>query len=207
MMSGYLKVASCSLTDRGSIVCECAIPNWEVKALYCNIIEAWLGNGHGMEWYQSFLSYLLKGNVEKFTENFGQVLSQTISVHDMAHNPEAFYHGFMLGLVAGLDSRQYEVKSNRESGLGRYDIVIIPKDISKTAIIFEIKSIAPPKILKRKLPEFLDTTLTKEAQNALEQINRNKYMLELIQRGLANIIKIGLAFSGKEFRVKFECGK
>jgi hypothetical protein len=146
----------------GMTKCELAIPNFEVRVLYRSIIENWLGNGHGMEWYQSFLTYLLNGNIEKFTQNFGQVLAQTISVHDVAHNPEAFYHGFMLGLAAGLDQKQYELKSNRESGSGRYDIAIIPKNISKPAIILEIKSITPPKLSKRKLSEFLDTVLAKD---------------------------------------------
>ena len=173
-------------------------------ARYRSIIENWLGNGHGMEWYQSFLTYLLNGNIEKFTLNFGQVLAQTISVHDVAHNPEAFYHGFMLGLAAGLDRKQYALKSNRESGSGRYDIAIIPKSTTKPAIILEIKSIVPPKLSKRKLPEFLDTVLVQEAQNALEQINRNKYTMELVQRGITNIVKIGLAVSGKNFRVATE---
>ena len=131
-------------------------------------------------------------------------LSQTVSVHDTAHNPEAFYHGFMLGLTVGLNQKQYEIKSNRESGLGRYDIAIIPKDILKSAIILEIKSIAPPKVSKKKLELFLENTLAQEAQKALEQINHNKYTLELIQRGLKNIVKIGLAFSGKNFKVAAE---
>ena len=103
LMSGYLKIASSFLNDRGNTICECAIPNWEVKAIYFNIIETWLGNGQGIEWYQNFLSYLLSGNIEKFVGNFGQVLLRTISVYDVAHNPEAFYHGFMLGLIAGID--------------------------------------------------------------------------------------------------------
>lgn len=204
MMSGYLKAASSTLNERGEIVCECAIPNWEVKALYCNIIEAWLGNGYGMEWYQSFLRYLLSGDIEKFTRDFGQVLARTISVYDVAHNPEAFYHGFMLGLAAGLDQRQYEIKSNRESEAGRYDIAIIPKDLTKPAIILEIKSISPPKVSKSKLSKVLDALLIREAEKALEQINHQQYILELVQRGFGNIIKIGLAFSGKEFRVTSE---
>ena len=144
---------------------------------------------------------MLQGNIEKFAENFGRVLYQTISIYDVAHNPEAFYHGFMLGLVAGVDQKQYEVKSNRESGAGRYDIAIMPKDSAKCAIILEIKSVILPKLSKRQHEKFLTTTLTKGAQQALAQINRNKYIVELTQRGATNIIKIGLAFSGKEFRV------
>lgn len=202
LMSGYLKAAATKI-DMGNTICECAIPNLEVKMLYSNIIREWLGNGHGILWYQTFLSYLLHGDIEKFIENFGQVLLRTISVHDVAHNPEAFYHGFMLGLIAGIDQKQYELKSNRESGLGRYDIAIIPRDIKKIGIILELKSVVPPKTTKRKLPEVLDSLLEKESQKALEQINRNQYTVDLVQRRIINIIKIGIAFCGKEFKINY----
>jgi hypothetical protein len=203
LMSGYLKAISAIVDEKGKTICQCAIPNWEVKVLYCDIIESWLGNGHGEGWYQSFLKFLLEGDIEKFTLNFGQVLAQTISVYDVAHNPEAFYHGFMLGLAAGLDQKQYELKSNRESGLGRYDIVIVPRETSKLAIILEIKSVLIHKIPKKNF-RILDSLLTREAQKALEQINRNQYAVELVQRGFRNIVKIGISFSGKEFRVMSE---
>jgi len=203
LMSGYLKSVSITM-DMGKIICECAIPNLEVKILYRDIIEEWLGNRGGSEWYQNFLSYLLSGNIEKFTEDFGKVLLRTISVHDLAHNPEAFYHGFMLGLAAGIDQSKYEIKSNRESGLGRYDIAIIPKDTVKPAIILEIKSVSPPKVPAKNFSKVLDSLLTRESKKALEQINRNQYTVDLVHRGIANIVKIGLAFSGKEFRVTSE---
>jgi hypothetical protein len=204
LMSGYLKIVSAVINDRGNTICECAIPNWEVKAIYFNIIESWLGNGQGIEWYQNFLAYLLSGNIEKFVENFGQVLLRIISVHDVAHNPEAFYHGFMLGLIAGIDQKQYELKSNRESGLGRYDIAIIPLDIKKIGIILELKSVVPPKAPKRTMAKVLDDLLLGEAQKALKQINSKQYTIDLAQKGVTNILKIGLAFCGKEFRAASE---
>ena len=204
LMSGYLQAIASTINQQGQTICTCAIPNWEVRTLYYNIIAGWLGNGQGMRWYQSFLTDLLNGDIPKFTEDFAQVLSQTISVYDAAHNPEAFYHGFMLGLTAGVDQKQYEIKSNRESGAGRYDIAIMPKDVSRLAIILELKSIAPPKYSKKKLADFLDTTLAGEAQKALAQIDHNQYTLELAQRGIVNIVKLGIAFSGKSFRIASE---
>jgi hypothetical protein len=204
LMSGYLKPTSTVINERGKIVCRLAIPNWEVKVLHCDIVEEWLNNGHKAGWYHSFLSYLLDGNVEKFTENFGEVLIRTISVHDLAHNPEAFYHGFMLGLAAGIDQNKYEIKSNRESGLGRYDIAIIPKDISKPAVILEIKSVSPPKVPAKNFPKVLDSLLARESKKALEQINRNQYAVDLVHKGIVNIVKVGLAFSGKEFKITSE---
>jgi len=113
----------------------------------------------------------------------------------------------MLGLTAGVDQKRYEIKSNRESGLGRYDIAIIPKDIEKPAIILEIKSISPPKVPKKNLERVLETLLETEAKKALEQINQKQYMTDLIQRGFLNIVKIGLSFSGKEFKVVYETSK
>ncbi|MEI8055700.1 MAG: AAA family ATPase [bacterium] len=203
LMSGYLKSVSTAI-NMGDIICKCAIPNLEVKLLYRNIIKEWLGNSGGSEWYQSFLSYLLKGDIEKFTEGFGEVLLRTISVYDLTHNPEAFYHGFMLGLAAGIDQEQYEVKSNRESGLGRYDIAIIPKDVLKLAVILEIKSISPPKVPEKNFSKVLDALLNRESKKALKQINKNQYTADLEHRGIANIVKIGLAFCGKEFRITSE---
>jgi len=205
LMSGYLKAISTNI-DMGRIICKCAIPNLEVKILYRNIIEEWLGNGHGIMWYQNFLSCLLKGDIDSFEKYFGEILIRTISVHDTAHNPEAFYQGFMLGLAAGIDQNQYEVRSNRESGLGRYDIAIVPRDIKKIGIILELKSIMPPKVTKRTLAKVVDTLLVQEAQKALKQIDNNRYTIDLVHRGIVNIVKIGLAFSGKEFRVAYEGG-
>lgn len=203
LMSGYLKAISTTINADGETICECAILNWEVKTVYCGTIKSWLGNGSGEEWYKNFLNELLKGNVEKFTANFGQVLAQTISVYDVAHNPEAFYHGFMLGLVASLDQKQYELKSNRESGLGRYDIAIIPRDTAELTIIFEIKSVALPKNIK-DLEDFLETALPQAAKRALIQIDQKQYIQELQQRGQRKVLKIGLAISGKEFRLAAE---
>jgi len=198
LMNGYLKVVKATVIE-GVTECELAIPNFEIKILYRMMVKSWLGNGNGAEWYQNFLTHLLNGDIESFKQDFGQVLTRTISVHDAAHNPEAFYHGFILGLTAGLDQAKYEIRSNKESGLGRYDIAIIPKDLSRLAIIFEIKSLTPPKLTKKKLAKYLELELTKAAQIALEQINGKQYETELSQRGINNILKIGLAFSGKNF--------
>jgi hypothetical protein len=172
---------------------ECAIPNYEVKSLYCSIIKNWLGNGQSKR-YENFLACLLAGNIEQFIQGLSQILLQTISVHDTAHKPEAFYHGFFLGLAAGLDKDRYELKSNRESGYGRYDIAIIPKDILQPVIILELKSARSSSA----------ADLKQEAQTALEQINQKQYVAEVQQRGCTQIIKLGIAFCGKEFRVAFD---
>jgi PD-(D/E)XK nuclease superfamily len=178
-------------------LCQLEIPNQEIRNLYRKIIELWLSNGKGIEWYNEFLNHLLTGNVEGFKDSLGNIMLQTISVHDVSRDPEAFYQGLMIGLTASLDKSDYEKKSNRESGHGRYDIVIIPKDTNKLAIILELKSIKPPKKEKS-----LEPMLQQEAKKALTQIDKNEYTAELKQRGIKNVLKIGLAFSGKEFHVE-----
>lgn len=197
-MSGYLKVISSSITDDGNKLCEVRIPNHEIEGLYKTIIRQWLANGNGLGWYDRFLESLLLGQVKKFEQHLIEMMRHTVSFHDTAKYPEAFYHGLMLGLIASLDKRQYEIKSNRESGDGRYDIVIIPTDPAKLAIILEFKSVKAPKECDE---EQLDNLLLYAAQQALQQIHLLHYETELKQRGLKEIIKIGLAFSGKHLRV------
>jgi hypothetical protein len=196
LMTGYLKVVSSEETLQGTL-CQLEIPNQEIRNLYRKIIELWLSNGKGIEWYNEFLNHLLTGNVKGFEDSLSNIMLQTISVHDLAREPEAFYQGLMIGLTASLDKRDYEKKSNRESGYGRYDIVIIPRDINKLAIILELKSVKAP-----KKGENLKLLLQQEAKEALIQIDKNAYSSELKQRGIKNVLKMGLAFCGKDFYVE-----
>jgi Predicted AAA-ATPase/PD-(D/E)XK nuclease superfamily len=195
LMTGYLKVVSSQETLQGTL-CQLEIPNQEIRNLYRKIIELWLSNGKGIEWYNEFLKHLLTGNVEGFKDSLSNILLQTISVHDLSREPEAFYQGLMIGLTASLDKRDYEKKSNRE-GYGRYDIVIIPRDINKLAIILELKSVKAP-----KKEENLKLLLQQDAKEALIQIDKNAYSSELKQRGIKNVLKMGLAFCGKDFYIE-----
>ncbi|MCC2666693.1 MAG: Protein of unknown function (DUF1703)/Predicted AAA-ATPase, partial [Gammaproteobacteria bacterium] len=116
LMSGYLKVLSQRHTEQG-LWCQLKIPNKEVKNLYRQIIEQWLSNGHGITWYNQFLDHLLTGNIDLFEKELKELMEQTVSSHDTSHNPEAFYHGLMIGLTASLyHSEHYEIESNKESG-------------------------------------------------------------------------------------------
>lgn len=196
LMAGYLQVASSEKTSQGTL-CQLQIPNQEIRNLYRKIIEQWLSNGKGILWYNEFLNNLLTGNVTEFKANLKEIMLQTISVHDLGCEPEAFYQGLMIGLTASLDKREYEKKSNKESGLGRYDIVIIPKDIRKLAIILELKSVR----LSKK-DNILASLLQSEAKQALLQIDKNEYQAELEQGGITNVLKLGIAFCGKEFYIE-----
>ena len=190
VMSGYLKIISKTTDSPFDSNYNCAIPNLEVKSLYCKIIKTWLGGGE-LERCDDFLRALLTGNIPVLTEGLKTILLQLVSSHDVAHKPEAFYHGLWLGLLAGLEAKYYDVRSNQESGLGRYDIAIFPKDLTKPAIIMELKSLA------RAKTQADEHDLVEAANIALAQIDQQQYIIDAQKRGFANVIKIGIAFMGK----------
>src|SRR5207302_1024785 len=101
VMAGYLKVESQQYTDDG-LLCQLTIPNHEIRNLYQQIIKLWLGNGYGIEWTNQFLDHLLMSHLPAFEQDLKQVMEQTVSHHDTSRDPEAFYHGLMIGLTASL---------------------------------------------------------------------------------------------------------
>jgi len=184
LMSGYLKPVKLEMTP-GYKKCELKIPNKEVAVLYREIIYEWLSQRAGLSWYHEMMEHLIKGEVDDFCENVKNLLNDMVSFHDAAaHRGEVFYHGLTLGLVAGLNELYY-VRSNRESGEGRYDIAMFPKDKSHAGVIFELKVSAN------------ETALVSDAKKALQQIDALNYESELQAQGVEKIIKIGISFSGK----------
>jgi hypothetical protein len=199
LMSGYLKVVSHNII-KGRVIHTLAIPNEEVRSLFRDIIDQWFSDGHALGWYNQFLNDLLLGNLLEFEKGLQEIMLQIASVHDMAKDPEAFFHGFFLGLSASLHKGgEYELKSNRESGYGRYDVAIFPRDHNKTGVIMEFKMIDGT----RKKND-LKLKLKKAANEALDQIHDQGYLEEFEQRGIKQIIKLGLAFSGKVFCMAHE---
>ncbi len=119
-------------------------------------------------------------------------MQQVVSVHDTARDSEAFYHGLVVGLTASLqDDDNYELRSNRESGQGRYDYFIVSRDSSKLSILMEFKRTEA-------------NALQSAAQAALSQIDLKYYFAEAEQRGINRLLKIGIAFSGKAFVIESE---
>ena len=193
VMTGYLKVVS-SPTVEGSNKYELALPNKEVRYFYQNAIQIWLSDKNGAMWYQNFLEDLLVGKLLNFEKKLLQIVQATFSVRDVEkHEPEKFYHAFMLGLLATLQN-SYDITSNREAGLGYNDFLIIPKDLSKYGVVLEFKA---PK-------DATEANLVKEAAVALQQIKQKKYAMELEMKGVKNIISIGIAFAKKDVRICFE---
>lgn len=198
-MSGYLKCVHEEQQDNGAILYELAIPNREITLLYQNMIQTWLGNGETVSAYNNFLNQLLAGHLENIEKPLTDMLFNIASFHDMAREPEAFYQGFMLGLTATLLPQKYTVKSNKESGLGYYDLVIMPKDNTQLAVIIELKQVDIPK--KAKNTEKL---LQEASQKALQQIKSNHYHAECQQLGFTKIAYLGIAFSGKNLKMAYE---
>ncbi|MBF0361029.1 MAG: AAA family ATPase [Oligoflexia bacterium] len=194
--AGYLNVVSSRLDEDGTI-CTLEIPNKEIYGLYRSMIKSWLSSTRSINWYNEFLKNLLVGNTIKFAENLEIIFTQIVSVRDFGREPEIFYHGLMLVLVASIDSKLYEISSNRESGHGYHDIMIIPKDENKLGIILELKSVS--KIPKKE--QLITSALKKSAKEALVQIDKKKYVAGMRQRGIKKVVKIGIAFAGKRLQV------
>lgn len=191
-MTGYLKVDSCKPTKRG-IECSLSIPNKEILNLYEKIVAEWLSKGKNSRWYDAFIQNLLDGDVAAFTKDLQSIMEQVISVHDTARDPEAFYHGLVIGLTAGLhNDENYELRSNRESSKGRYDYFIISRDPNQLSILMEFKKTDSP--LPRKLK--------KAAKAALKQMDVKQYLAEAEQRAIKRLLRIGIAFNGKHFALE-----
>lgn len=196
-LTGYLKVISSQRQDQG-VLAELRIPNREVRNLYRQIIESWLANGQGIIWYNSFLNHLLTCDFETFAIELQQVMENIVSSHDTARDPEAFYHGLIIGLTASLyKNPAYEIRSNRESGYGRYDYLILSLDKTRPTLLLELKRIEPVKNNQER-----ERKLEQAAQAALQQIEQLGYLNEAQQRGCPTILKVGLAFSGRYFNLQ-----
>ncbi len=200
LMAGYFKVVSIDYTEEGT-QCQLAIPNHEVRGLYSELIKHWLVAGQKQITVSKFLEELLRGDIPAFEESFRFLLENTISVHDLSKEPEAFYHGFMTGLTAHLQSHPaYELKSNKESGYGRYDYFILSKDPKKLSLLMEFKRV---KFARTEQPavERIEEALDEAAQQGLAQIEEKAYYAEAKQRGSQSILKLALAFCGKRFKL------
>lgn len=191
LFSGYLTIGN----KLGIIKYELRIPNYEIKFVFQNIILDWLEQE--VKIIKSLLEdtthYLVTGELDKFAKGFQKIISDTFSYYDTYYEPEKVYHSYVLGLLAIL-SDDYIIRSNRESGEGRYDILMIPYNKTKNGIVIEIKQIEKK---KRESQKRLKERIQKELKSALEQIERNRYYQELVEHKIENIIKVPIVFLGK----------
>ena len=191
LVAGYLKAPKKELQADGSYLCEVSIPNREIAAVYkSEILSHFLQVGVITRNTANKIAESLYANDYKKLQNaVAEYMDKSISFYD--GGAEGFYHGLMLGLIALMDN-QYKIKSNRESGDGRYDICLIPREEKYPGIIMELK-------WKEKLSE---AALVSLAEEALVQIDELRYDSELTEDGIEDIIKFGIAFSGKKVCIK-----
>ena len=190
LVAGYLKAPKKELQADGSYLCEVSIPNREIAAVYkSEILSHLLQVGAITRTTANKIAESLYANdYKKLQKAIGEYMDKSISFYDAG--AEGFYHGLVLGLIALMDN-QYKIKSNRESGDGRYDISLIPREDRYPGIIMELKW---KKDLSAEKLEGL-------ADEALAQIDSMRYDAEMKEDGINDILKFGIAFSGKKVSV------
>lgn len=185
LVAGYLKVANIYPQSDGNFMCDVAIPNKEITFVYeKEVLNRTNQNSLAISISQAIFSK----DTQKLQALLEDFMVKSISSIDGAN--EGFYHGMMLGLCAILGNR-YKIRSNRESGLGRFDIQLMPLTKGMPGFIFEFKHTKDE-----------HTDLSALADSALQQIEAKKYDTELRDNGVNSIISIGIAFRGKSAVVK-----
>ena len=199
--SGYLTLVEEYDEDEEGIYLK--IPNEEILKMFSEMfIEVYFKDTNN---FLDMTEALKNGDIKKFKLGLNKVLLENIGIFDVnGIYKEQFYHGFMLGMILILKN-EYEITSNGFAGKGRYDLLLKPKNVleGKEGIIFELKIVnanSDEKFSGDKLKEKLE----KECEVALNQIDEKEYVSVLKNAGVERILKIGIAFFGKEFEVKFE---
>ena len=188
LMTGYLKSIKTSYTARGNILCQLCIPNKEIENVYYNEILAQLEDGVSINTANNISEALLHKNAEALKATLNKFLLETISYYDTLN--ENYYHGLLLGMTA-IFAHDYYTSSNRESGLGRYDIQLMPKKVGLPGIIIEVKAVAKAS----------DERLKSVAAKALQQIEEKRYDTELSKADVPEVYKYGIAFCGKRVEI------
>lgn len=196
LASGYLKVKRILPPVSGSVnwqqKYELTLTNFEVRLMFCSMVQSWFGSISSE--YNDFVKALLVGDVKAMNLYMNRIAISIFSFFDTgkrasSQNPERFYHGFVLGLLVDLDGR-YLIRSNRESGFGRYDVCLIPLRQNDDAILMEFKIHDPDD----------EASLQDTVSAALKQIREKEYAASLLQEGIApeRIRTYGFAFEGKK---------
>lgn len=189
LYSGYLTIVT--IPEYG-VPYRLRIPNAEVRELYQAMVLEWFDKSIDEYQYRMLLESLISGDVETFAFIFQEFVISYFSVFDVPFDEsEKVYHAFVLGLLVGLKGK-YEVKSNRESGFGRYDVMLCPKKPSDLGIIMEFK----------KADTSGKVNLESVAQSAIKQIEEKKYDQDLLEKKVKRILYLGFAFSGKNVVIK-----
>ena len=188
--TGYLKVEETVNISEG--IYKVKLPNYEIKLLFSQIIDDWFRNKVIGNDLKSILKDLVTLNLKEYEKKFKILVREMFSYMDVGENTaENFYHAFVLGMLVGLKDSYY-VNSNRESGIGRYDIMLEPKDKNANSFIMEFKV----------MEDMEEKTIEETIENAKKQIEEKGYEQNLKERGFKNITKMVYAFKGKEVKME-----
>ena len=189
LYSGYLTKDENQIKEDDSNSYNLKIPNKEIRKYFGTMfLERFLGTEVKTN---TLIKALENGNIKKFEETLGEIMINMLSYFDLDKEMEKIYQVFMIGLVGFLMGK-YEIISNDESGYGRYDLAMIPIKSNEKAYLMEFKISKTKKEMEDK------------AQKALKQIDEKKYDTKLKARGIKNILKIGIAFHGKEVKIAYK---
>ncbi len=191
VFSGYLKIMSKERIGT-RYRCQICIPNREIQELFEGLFSAFFNTKtYSMDQYSALLTSLVTGDIVLFEELLQDYLLATFSYYDVTEKePERFYHGFVLGLLVSLQNTHW-VKSNKESGYGRYDVLIIPKDQTQ----YPLGTMIEFKVVRK--PEGLDQGI----EIAFQQIEDQKYRVELEALGISKIQTLAIVFCGKQMKL------
>ncbi len=185
LFSGYLTVEE-KIDHKNYIL---RLPNKEIKELFRDtFLEKYFGRGSKLLY---LMEALTENRIDEYEEKLQEILLTSVSYNDTKKGNEAFYHGLIMGMGLYLEG-EYITKSNIESGLGRYDFVIEPKNKTKRAYIMEFKA-----------TDSLEN-LEEVSKEALEQIENKKYDISLKQNGVKDITYMGIAFCGKQIKIEYK---
>jgi hypothetical protein len=185
LYSGYLKPVEQIDFETWAL----KIPNREVAVVYRNFVRRWFSEKVETNWLEKLIQGLETSDITLFEKMLRRIVLQVMSFHDLGDAPERVYHALVLGMLVWM-SGEYDIRSNRESGYGRYDLMLKPKDPIKPGIIIEFK----------KVDDYSPPDRTLEA--AMEQIEAKHYAAELETAGIKNILKLAIAFKGKDLWIK-----
>jgi len=192
LFSGYLKATDPVKNNDDLMEYTLQVPNREVRTVFFTIIRSWINNGPVKnDRLELMLQALKEKNMPIFQRILNDFVVNTLSYYDTSgREPEKVYQAFLLGML--VSSGAYEVSSNRESGLGRYDILLRPRDLNLQGVIMELKLYDP----------VYDESVESVLDSALQQIEDKQYTATLRAAGVTDILKMAITFDGKRVWVK-----
>lgn len=189
LASGYLTLLD-GPDDQGA--CVLSLPNFEITRQFERLVRGWFEEVVGLDTFHGLLEALVQGYEPELQDAFSGICARSLSYFDAAdHQSERFYHAFVLGMVVALQDR-FHVRSNRESGLGRFDVMLVPKSSQHSGVVLEFKQV------------LASQSMDQAADEALAQVKAKRYTDELQALGVQHSIVWAIVFKGKDVLVKKE---